>query len=195
MRRGKPSTPTAPSIVRYRKKAAKGIPAGIGVYALCDLDGVPVYVGKSEDGIRARVNRHITSARSDVIANRMVDVWEIASVMCWRVKRLDQLRPLEAFLYHRFHPRSRLMNGTVPLRAKTLPFPLPELLTVRLMPEEETHSRRRVELRLPRQAKHFMDLLDHYLNVKDSRELHLALQAHFQRLTDYFERLRPTSPD
>lgn len=194
MRRDKPTTPAAPSIVRYRKKAAKGIPAGIGVYALCDLDGVPIYVGTSKDGIRARVNRHITSARSDVIANRMVDVWEIAFVMCWRVKRLDQLRPLEAFLYHRFHPRSRLMNGTVPPRLKTLPFSLPQEITVRLMPEEEIESRRRVELRLPRQAKHFTDLLDHYLNVKDSTELHLALQAHFERLKDYFKRL-PTSPD
>jgi len=50
----------------------------IGVYALCDLDGMPVYVGQSTDGIRARVQRHLTSARSDVIANRMIDVWEIA---------------------------------------------------------------------------------------------------------------------
>ncbi len=94
MRRDKPTTPAAPSIVRHRKKAAKGVPASIGVYALCDLDGVPIYVGTSEDGIRARVNRHITSARSDVIANRMVDVWEIASVMCWPVKRFQDLKPL-----------------------------------------------------------------------------------------------------
>jgi hypothetical protein len=195
MRRDKPATAAAPSIVRFRKAAAKGIPPGIGVYALCDLDAVPIYVGKSEDGIRARVNRHITSARSDVIANRMVDVWEIASVMCWPVKQLDQLRALESFLYHKFHPRSRLMNGTVPRRITRLPFSLPAQLHVRLMPDEEVVSRRRIELRLPRQAKHFMDLLDHYLNVKDSKDLHLALQAHFQRLTNYFHRLRPTSPD
>ena len=30
------------------------------------------------DGIRSRVARHLTSARSDIIANRQIDVWEIA---------------------------------------------------------------------------------------------------------------------
>lgn len=62
------------SIIRFRKLAARKIPPQIGVYALCDLDEVPIYVGQSTDGIRARVNRHITSARSDIIANRMIDV-------------------------------------------------------------------------------------------------------------------------
>ena len=42
----------------------------IGVYVLCDLDQAPIYVGQSTDGARARVRRHLTSARSDIIANR-----------------------------------------------------------------------------------------------------------------------------
>lgn len=177
------------SVVRFRKDAARHIPAGIGVYALCDLDDVPIYVGKSEDGIRARVNRHITSARSDVIANRMVDVWEVASVICWPVKRQAHLVALEAYLFHIFHRRSPLMNGTIPRRVRSLGFPTPKQTVVRLMPKEEVASRQRVELRLPRQAKQFLDLLDHYLNVKHSSELHLALKAHFARLRKYFKRL------
>jgi len=179
----------AVSVIVFRKDAAKQIPEQIGVYALCDLDRVPIYVGKSEDGIRARVNRHITSARSDVIANRMVDVWEVASVMCWPVKSKAHLVPLEAYLFHRFHGRSPLMNGTVPPRVRSLKFPVPDPVTVPLMSDEEVASRKRVELRLPRQAKQFLDLLDHYLNVKQSSELHLALKAHFARLRLYFERL------
>jgi len=195
MARQKPAAPAAPSVVRFRKRAARQIPSRIGVYALCDLDGVPIYVGKSEDGIRARVNRHITSARSDIIANRQVDVWEMASVMCWPVKKRGHLQQLEAHLFHVFHRRSRLMNGAIPARARRLPFPIPKHVSVELMPKEEVESRRRVELRLPRQAKQFLDLLDHYLNVKDSTDLHLALQAHFARLQRYFTHLRPTSPD
>ncbi len=185
----KKSAPSAFSVVRFRKDAARHIPAGIGVYALCDLDDVPIYVGKSEDGIRARVNRHITSARSDVIANRMVDVWEVASVICWPVKRKAHLVTLEARLFHIFHRRSPLMNGTIPPHVQSLGFPIPKQIVVRLMPKEEIESRRRVELRLPRQAKQFLDLLDHYLNVKHSSELHLALKAHFTRLRKYFKRL------
>src|SRR5579872_4531269 len=103
--------PAAPSVVGFRRAAARKIPAGIGVYALCDLDGVPIYVGKSEVGIRKRANRHITSARSDVIANRMLDVWEVASVICWPVKKKAHLKILEEFLFHRFHKQSPLMNG------------------------------------------------------------------------------------
>ena len=86
----------------------------IGVYALCDLDGVPMYVGQSKDGIRSRVARHLTSARSDIIANRQIDVWEIGWVWAYPVKTVDELDPLEALLYHSFNPKSQLMNGTVP---------------------------------------------------------------------------------
>jgi len=64
----------------YRKRAVRKLPTQIGVYVLCDLDQVPIYVGQSVDGIRSRVARHLTSARSDIIANRQIDVWEIAWV-------------------------------------------------------------------------------------------------------------------
>lgn len=70
----------------FRSARVRDIPSGPGVYALCDLDGVPLYVGQSVDGIQARVRRHLTSARSDIIANRMVDIWEVASVQCWEVR-------------------------------------------------------------------------------------------------------------
>jgi hypothetical protein len=47
---------------------------------VCDLDQVPIYIDPSVDGIRSRVRRHLTSARSDIIANRQVDVWEIVCI-------------------------------------------------------------------------------------------------------------------
>jgi hypothetical protein len=43
-----------------------------------ELDQVPIYIGQLVDGVRSRVNRHLTSARSDAIANRQIDVWEVA---------------------------------------------------------------------------------------------------------------------
>lgn len=181
----------SPCSIAFRRRAARDLPGKIGAYALCDLDGVPVYVGKSEDGIRSRVNRHITSARSDVIANRQVDVWEIAYVLCWPVKSKDMLGPLESYLFHQFHPKSPLMNGSVPVKIGKLAFPLPEPIRVQVMQDPEIRERRLVERRLPRQAKHFTELLDHFLNVKDAKELYLALQAHFERLSKYFGALRP----
>ena|SRR5438552_11593982 len=183
----------SPSIIRFRKLAARKIPPQIGVYALCDLDEVPIYVGQSTDGIRARVNRHITSARSDIIANRMIDVWEVAFVWCWPWPHVRELDSIEAHLFHSFHSKSKLMNGHIPSKPPSLKVALPDPVVVRLLPDSEIQSRRRVELRLPRQAKHFGDLLDHFLNVKDSQELHLALSAHFARLTKYFEHLRASA--
>lgn len=64
----------------FRYDAVSSLPVEKGVYVLCDLDHIPIYVGKSSEGIRKRVQRHLTSARSDIIANRQIDVWEIAWV-------------------------------------------------------------------------------------------------------------------
>ena len=48
--------------LKFRKKAVGTRTNKIGCYVLCDLDQVPIYVGQSVDGIRSRVNRHLTSA-------------------------------------------------------------------------------------------------------------------------------------
>jgi len=178
------------SLIRHREAKTKDIPTEIGVYALCDLDDVPIYVGQSTDGIRTRVQRHITSARSDVIANRQVDVWEIGWIRCWVVGQKADLSPLESHLFHQFNQQSVLMNGTVPQQPAVAPT-VPAVVSVQILPQTELEIRRRVQMRLPRQAAHFASLLDHYLTVKDSKELHRALEAHFARLTRYFAALRP----
>src|SRR4051812_36112414 len=94
----------------FRRKAVSKLSKEKGVYVLCDLDGVAVYVGQTADGIRKRVQRHLTSARSDVVANRQIDVWEIAYV--WEYPEVKQTRrlQLEATLFHEFEKKSRLMN-------------------------------------------------------------------------------------
>src|SRR5580700_502768 len=98
----------------FRRRAVRTLTNKIGCYVLCDLDEVPIYVGQSVDGIRSRVNRHLTSARSDIIANRQVDVWEIAWVWAYPVADKAMIGPLEDALFHHFHPSSALMNGKVP---------------------------------------------------------------------------------
>src|ERR1700690_597726 len=98
----------------FRRKAVRSLTNQIGCYALCDLDQVPIYVGQSVDGIRARVNRHLTSARSDIIANRQVDVWEIAWVWTYPVANKEDIGAIEDALFHEFHPKSALMSGKVP---------------------------------------------------------------------------------
>src|ERR1700729_3574649 len=98
----------------FRRRAVRTLTNDIGCYVLCDLDQVPIYVGQSVDGIRSRVNRHLTSARSDIIANRQIDVWETAWVWAYPAKDRAEISSLEDALFHEFHGRSALMNGKVP---------------------------------------------------------------------------------
>jgi hypothetical protein len=156
---------------------------------LCDLDNVPVYVGQSRDGIRNRVARHLTSARSDIIANRQIDVWEIAYVWAYPVAAKDQIGPLESLLYHHFNPQSQLMNGTVPPHADvnaTVPEPAQK---IQVMSDTEIGEKRDPVQRLPRQAGHYAQIVGHFLAVKESKQIARAISAHFQRLAKYHETL------
>lgn len=157
----------------------------IGVYALCDLDGVPVYVGQSVDGIRSRVRRHLTSARSDVIANRMIDVWEIAYVWAWPAPSKESIDQLEAYLFCQFDQEKTLMNGKVMLDPGPLPFGLPERQSVQVISDETIQDRLNPQQRLPRQISHYLNLVDHILTVKNEDHLKRSLNAHFERLRIY----------
>ena len=173
----------------FRRKAVRTLTNKVGCYVLCDLDQVPLYVGQSRDGIRARVNRHLTSARSDIIANRQVDVWEIAWVWAYPIETLDEITPMETVLFHAFHPLSALMNGKVPpLPTNQAPIPTPFQI-VQVMSDSEIAEKLDPALRLPRQAEHYSQIVGHFLAIKNSKEIAGAIQAHYQRLSKYHRQL------
>jgi hypothetical protein len=174
------------SSLAFRKAALKALTNEIGVYALCDLDEVPIYVGQSVDGIRARVNRHLTSARSDIIANRQIDVWEIGYVKAWPVDKVADIPQLEAVLFESFNSAKTLMNGSIPQLSQMMLPCIPEpAQTVQVMSDSDIKVRRDPMLRLPRQIEHIGRLVDHILSVKDSAQLRRSLAAHFERLNAY----------
>ncbi len=173
-------------IQKYRKKQMKALTNKVGVYALCDLDGIPIYVGQSTDGIQSRVRRHLTSARSDIIANRQIDPWEIAFVQAYPVNRLKDIPLLEASLFAKFHKQKPLMNGSIPVAEGRLLKRLPKAAEIiQMMPDEELKVRKEPAFRLPRQIEHIGRLVDHILTVKDSPQLRRSLVAHFDRLDAY----------
>ena len=160
------------------------------MYALCDLDNVPMYVGQSTNGIRTRVARHLTSARSDIIANRQIDVWEIAYVWTYPVSAKEEIGPLEALLYHCFDPQSQLMNGHVPSRpSRRVRRPPNPAQKIQVMSDTEIEEKRDPVQRLPRQAGHYAQIVSHFLAVKESKQIARAISAHFQRLARYHETL------
>lgn len=177
-----------PIDLSFRRLAVRTLTNDMGCYALCDLDQVPIYVGQSTDGIRARVNRHLTSARSDIIANRQVDVWEIAWIWAYPVETKSAIGPLEDALFHTFHAKSPLMNGKVPPASGLSTVPEPAQI-VQVMSDDEIGEKRDPVLRLPRQAEHYSQIVGHFLAVKNSREIAFAIEAHFARLQRYHRRL------
>jgi hypothetical protein len=173
----------------FRRRALRDLTSEVGCYALCDLDNVPIYVGQSVDGIRQRVNRHLTSARSDIIANRQVDVWEIAWVWAYPVTGREHIATVERALFHDFNKNSVLMNGTVPpMPPDGTAIPKPSQV-VQVMADSEIAEKRDPALRLPRQAEHYSQIVGHFLAVKNSREIARAIQAHFARLSTYHNSL------
>ncbi|MEA1086421.1 GIY-YIG nuclease family protein [Sphingomonas sp. CD22] len=173
----------------FRRRAVRSLTSKIGVYVLCDLDKVPIYVGQSTDGIRSRVARHLTSARSDIIANRQIDVWEIAWVLAYPVENKAEITPLEGLLFHHFNVQSPLMNGSIPAApAKGVEIPQPTQ-TIQVMSEEEIADKIDPSQRLPRQAGHYTQIVGHFLTVKNSPQVARAMDAHFKRLASYHAEL------
>jgi len=169
----------------FRAQAVKSLTNEVGVYALVDLDGTPLYVGQSVDGIRNRVRRHLTSARSDIIANRQIDPWEVAEVWAWPEAR-DQIGALEAALFTHFDAVKTLMNGSIPTSSNPAEVRPPDQKVV-VLPDDEREIRLNPAVRLPRQIEHYNRLVDYILTVKDAAHLRRSVRAHYERLSRYHE--------
>ncbi len=179
----------------FRRRAVSKLTTSIGVYLLCDLDDVPIYAGQSLDSIRGRVSRHLTSARSDIIANRQIDIWEVAWVRAYVVTERENISPLESALFHFYNKKNSLVNGKVPpeLQAPVL-IPEPTQI-VQVMSDEEILEKRDPALRLPRQAEHYSQIVGHFLAIKNSKEIARAMNSHFERLSRYHRELLGRATD
>lgn len=175
------------------------VPATTGVYALRDLDGMVIYVGQAtsvkERGISGRIRRHLTSARSDVVANSQLDPWEVSAVSAWSAIEPGEITEFERRVYAEF------MNTIVAGRTLTAPTnrsPLPPSIDVTVLAEAEIARRKIPSNRLPRQVRHIDHLLAVLLDRKDSTDQRRSLQAHIRRLQaryDEFVRNRDVAAD
>ena len=171
-----------------------GLTTRIGVYALCDLDEVPIYVGQTvsrgERGINGRVRRHVTSARSDVIANRQLDVWELAYIWAWPTESAEQTNELERQVHDWVNRSGTLMAGKALAPPPAPLVKLPPYERVQVRPDLEVTRRRNITVRLPRQLFQLEQLLDVILDRKDTADLRTSLAAHFDRLHRMHEAFR-----
>ncbi|WP_236566851.1 GIY-YIG nuclease family protein [Nocardia sp. CY41] len=53
------------------------------MYAFYDYDGEPIYVGQTKEALGYRVRRHLTNQRTDAVAMRILDTFEVAEIELW----------------------------------------------------------------------------------------------------------------
>jgi hypothetical protein len=71
----------------------KWVDAKWGVYAFYDYDSEPIYVGQTNEQLRTRIRRHLTNQRTDAVAMRILDVFEVAEVEVWPLWELQSTPP------------------------------------------------------------------------------------------------------
>jgi hypothetical protein len=136
-----------------------------GVYAFYDYDGEPIYVGQTNEQLRVRIQRHLTNQRSDAVAMRILDVFEVAEVEIWPLWSLDvseepvatKKRSLDAYEYTAYLDAIRssrfkaILNEKIPPRSD--PVTLPPSFRRSLIDDETRAERGHPDIRIARRAE------------------------------------------
>lgn len=73
-----------------------------GVYAFFDYDGEPIYVGQTNEQLRVRIQRHLTNQRTDAVAMKVLDPFEVFEIEVWPLLEFEG-RPLDAAIARRLN--------------------------------------------------------------------------------------------
>lgn len=136
-----------------------------GVYAFFDYDGEPIYVGQTNEKLRTRVRRHLTNQRSDAVAMRILDVFEVAEVEIfplWHLEGVsaksdDAKRELDAHEYTAYldaiaNSRFKaILNEKIPPVSERVT--LPPSLRWKLIDDETRKERGHPDIRIARRAE------------------------------------------
>ncbi|WP_233284412.1 GIY-YIG nuclease family protein [Prescottella equi] len=136
-----------------------------GVYAFYDYDGEPIYVGQTNERLRTRVRRHLTNQRTDAVAMRILDVFEVAEMELWPLWDMEQagasdhdakaiLNATEYSAYLQAIERSKfkaILNEKIP--PLSAPIDLPPSRRFQLVSDETRSERGHPDVRIARRAE------------------------------------------
>lgn len=139
----------------------------IGVYAFYDYDGEPIYVGQTTEAFGIRVGRHLTGQRSDTLAYRILDPFEVAEMELYPTEDLralpntqkDRQRAravdrVEYSVYLAAIANSKykaILNEKIPPVSE--PVELPKAYRFPLVPENMREEREHPDIRIKRRAE------------------------------------------
>lgn len=139
-----------------------------GVYAFYDYEGEPIYVGQTNEQLRVRVQRHLTNQRTDAVAMRILDLFEVAEVAIWPLweyegvkkgharfpQAVAHLNALEYSVYLDAIAKSRfkaILNEKIPPVSE--PIDLPASLRRSVISDEVRTERGHPDIRIERRAE------------------------------------------
>ena len=136
--------------------------AECGVYAFFDYDGEPIYVGQTWEKLRTRIRRHLTNQRTDAVAMKVLDPFEVADVEMWPFWGLETkskgaihatLNSAEYTLFQKLLKQStfRVVLNEVPA-AKSPVIRLPKSVRARIVPDWVYDLRHHSDIRIARRA-------------------------------------------
>lgn len=169
----KKSMPT-PFVQRFRRLLAealstedsasgKALRGCIGVYAFFDYDGEPIYVGQSTENFGTRIGRHLTGQRSDTLAYRILDPFEVAEMELYPTEDLRPLpkterrRAVDAVEYSVYLDSIENSKYNAILNEKIPPVSprvrLPKSYRFKLVPDDMREDREHPDVRIARRAE------------------------------------------
>jgi len=137
--------------------------ANFGVYAFYDYDGEPIYVGQTNERLRTRIRRHLTNQRTDAVAMRVLDIFEVAELEMWPLWELEnkskqvvqaRLDEVEYSAYVQAIRDSRfraILNEKIPPVSDLVE--LPQSFRYSLVADEPLDERRHPDVRIARRAE------------------------------------------
>lgn len=135
----------------------------IGVYAFYDYDGEPIYVGQTTEDFATRVGRHLRGQRSDTLAYRILDPFEVAEMELYPLEHLRAVPAAErraivdtieysVYMTAIEHSKYRaILNEKIPpVSPREDP---PESYRFQLVPESMREDREHPDVRIARRAE------------------------------------------
>lgn len=135
----------------------------IGVYAFYDYDGEPIYVGQTTEDFGTRIGRHLRGQRSDTLAYRILDPFEVAEMRLFvsedlrdmsKAERNHRINSLEYSVYVQSIKDSRysaILNEKIPPVSPEVD--IPTAYSFDLVPAKYREEREHPDVRIARRAE------------------------------------------
>jgi hypothetical protein len=138
-----------------------------GVYAFFDFDGEPIYVGQTNEKLSTRIRRHLTNQRTDAVAMKVLDPFEVYEIEVWPLPHLQEadlknltakaeLDWLESTVFQTLLKKSRfnaVLNEKKPSRVTSVKYSKPPTWRGVIVSSEVFDLRSHPDTRIARRAE------------------------------------------